>query len=68
MATEVRDTDDFHEGVLFAIEMLASVLGVSSDGFSWDTASETMEGDVRSLIGNVLNAKRAANASVGDDR
>ena len=54
--TEEKDTEDFHEGVSFAIERLAGVLGINPSKFCWDAATETFEGDVDSVISNCLSA------------
>lgn len=53
---EPRDTDDFHAGVDFTMEMLANVLGIDVNDFSHDAATETFEGDVSAVIGNALCA------------
>jgi hypothetical protein len=44
-------------GCDFAITQMAAVLGIEPDAFSWDAATEELEGDVRAVIGNVLTAK-----------
>jgi hypothetical protein len=48
-------------GCDFAIFQLASVLGIKPDAFSWDAATEELDGDVRAVIGNALTA------ALGDD-
>jgi hypothetical protein len=48
-------------GCDFAIFQLASVLGIKPDAFSWDAATEELDGDVRAVIGNALTA------AFGDD-
>ena len=35
---------------------LCSVLGVNPDDVSWDAATEELEGDVRSVLWNILEA------------
>ena len=57
MITANLDTDDFHQGVDYTIEALACVLGIDVNSFSHDAATETMEGDVMSVIGNALDAR-----------
>lgn len=44
-------------GIDFAIEQLAMVLGVDAAAVNWDAATETEEGDVRAVLGNVLTAR-----------
>lgn len=61
MFTEPRDSDDFEAGVDYAIEALAEVLEIDVNSFSHDAATETLEGDVKAVIGNALNA------ALGDD-
>ena len=45
----------FAEGVTYAIQIVAESLGIHPDEFSWDTATEEFEGDVRSIVGNMLS-------------
>lgn len=48
---------DFDAGVDYTIALLANVLGIDVDSFSWDAATETHAGDVEAIIGNALAAK-----------
>ena len=41
-------------GLDFAMEQLCSVLGVDPKAVRWDAATETLDGDVCSVIGNIL--------------
>lgn len=43
-------------GCDFAICQLAAVLGTEPSAFSWDAATEELDGDVRAIIGNALAA------------
>lgn len=51
----------FSNGVEYVIQIVAESLGVHPDEFSWDAATEEFEGDVRSVVGNMLTA------AFGDD-
>lgn len=51
-----RDTV-LDEGIDFALEQLCQFLGVDPTDVSWDAATETTDGDVRSVIGNILRGK-----------
>ncbi|SFF22218.1 hypothetical protein [Methylobacterium sp. yr596] len=44
------------EGITYGLRQLCAVLGVDPSKVSWDAATETVEGDVRSVIGNILRA------------
>ena len=44
-------------GCDFAMMQLCCVLGVDPNEIMWDAATETVEGDVRSVIGNILREK-----------
>lgn len=46
----------FDDGVDWTIQAVAEALGVTVNDFSWDAATEEWEGDVRSVIGNMLTA------------
>ncbi|HEV7286687.1 MAG TPA: hypothetical protein VGN75_17685, partial [Kaistia sp.] len=43
-------------GVDYHAQQLCAVLGVEPKTVSWDAATEELEGDVRSVIGNILTA------------
>jgi len=47
----------FDEGIDFALDRLCGFLGVDPAAVTWDAATETIEGDVSSVIGNILRAK-----------
>lgn len=44
-------------GCQFAMDMLCDVLGVDPKSVNWDAATETLDGDVASVIGNIMRAK-----------
>lgn len=46
-----------HEGIDFALEHLCAFLGVDPHMVSWDAATETVDGDVSAVIGNIMRAK-----------
>lgn len=46
-----------HEGIDFALEQLCTFLGVDPHMVSWDAATETVDGDVNAVIGNIMRAK-----------
>lgn len=48
-------------GINYAIEQLCAILEVAPSSISWDAATETLDGDVSSVICNVLRA------AYGDD-
>jgi hypothetical protein len=59
-------TDErWNAGVDFAMTQLCSVLGVDPKAVSWDAATETVDGDVRAVIGNILLAKLGEEGEVG---
>lgn len=43
-------------GLDFGQEQLCAVLGVDPGAVSWDAATETLDGDVQAVIGNILTA------------
>lgn len=51
---DMREVAD--AGINYAIERLCEALGVDPRSISWDAATETMDGDVVSVICNVLRA------------
>jgi hypothetical protein len=48
---------EWNEGCDFAMTQLCKFLGVEPSSISWDAATETVEGDVSAVIGNILRAK-----------
>lgn len=44
-------------GCQFSLDVLCDVLGVDKADVNWDAATETLDGDVASVIGNILRAK-----------
>lgn len=52
-----RGERDDDEGIDFALMQLCSVLGVDPQSVTWDAATETRDGDVQAIIGNILRAK-----------
>ncbi|MDI7864333.1 hypothetical protein MRS76_20550 [Rhizobiaceae bacterium n13] len=51
----------WNAGLDFAMKQLCKLLGVDPQSVSWDAATETLDGDVRSVIGNILRAKLGEN-------
>ncbi|KMO18869.1 hypothetical protein [Methylobacterium indicum] len=51
-----EDGRTWDEGITYGLQRLCAVLGVDPSKVSWDAATETVEGDVRSVIGNILCA------------
>jgi hypothetical protein len=47
----------WNAGVDFAMKRFCDALDVKPDSFSWDAATETVDGDVSAVIGNMLRAK-----------
>ncbi|WP_293811275.1 hypothetical protein [uncultured Bosea sp.] len=53
----------WNAGCDFAMTQLCSYLNVDPVSVSWDAATETVEGDVSAVIGNILSAKFGENWS-----
>jgi hypothetical protein len=52
------DVENYEDrGVDFALEQLCLVLEVDPQSISWDAATETRDGDIQAVIGNILRAK-----------
>lgn len=47
----------WNAGCDFAMTQLCKVLGVDPETICWDAATESVDGDVRSVVGNILRAK-----------
>lgn len=47
----------WNAGCDFALEQLGKYLGIDLASITWDGATETVEGDVEAVIGNILRAK-----------
>lgn len=47
----------WNAGCDFAMTHLCKALGVDPKSVSWDAATETLDGDVQAVIGNILRAK-----------
>lgn len=60
-ASDWRDDPSADErwnaGVDFVMKLLCDYLGVDPAAVTWDAATETVEGDVSAVIGNILRAK-----------
>lgn len=54
-ATQQPAPDD--EGIDFALLQLCAFLGVDPQSVTWDAATETRDGDVQAVIGNIMRAK-----------
>jgi hypothetical protein len=48
---------EWNNGCDFAMMQLCNFLCVDPDAVNWDAATETVDGDVRAVIGNILHAK-----------
>jgi hypothetical protein len=61
----VDDPDDekWNAGVNFAITQLCEIFGIEPRSMSWDAATETVDGDVSSVLCNVLRAAYGENWS-----
>jgi hypothetical protein len=53
---DLASDDRWNAGVNYAIERLCEILGVDPKAVNWDAATETLDGDVMSVICNVLVA------------
>lgn len=49
--------DRWNAGLDFAMDQLCSVLGVDPKSVVWDAATETVDGDVQSVMGNIFRKK-----------
>lgn len=62
---------EWNAGCYFGMEQLSKVLGVLPESVTWDAATETVDGDVQAVIGNIMRAKYGeywgAEASRQDD-
>jgi hypothetical protein len=47
----------WNAGIDYGQTQLCAVLGVDPTSVSWDAATETLDGDVQSVIGNILTAR-----------
>lgn len=47
----------WNAGCTYALEQLCRMLGVDSKDINWDAATETLDGDVQAVMGNILRAK-----------
>lgn len=54
--TDPASDERWNAGVDYAITQLCSVFGVDPKAISWDAATETLDGDVSSVLCNVLVA------------
>jgi hypothetical protein len=55
-AGDLASDERWNAGVNYAIERLCEVFGVDPKSISWDAATETVDGDVMSVLCNVLRA------------
>ena len=53
---DLASDERWNAGVDYAITQLCEMLGVDPNAISWDAATETLDGDVCSVIGNALRA------------
>lgn len=56
----------WNAGCDFAMLELCSFMGVDPHTASWDAATETVDGDVRAVIGNIIRAKMGEDWSPSD--
>ncbi|BBB99358.1 hypothetical protein [Bradyrhizobium elkanii] len=54
------------EGIDFALVQLCKYLGVDPDDVTWDAATETVDGDVQAVIGNIFCTKFGEDWSPSD--
>jgi len=54
-------------GLDYAMTQLCELLGVDQNAVTWDAATETLDGDVRAVLGNILRAKYGENWGPRDD-
>src|SRR6185312_14099276 len=47
----------WNAGLDYGQTQLCSVLGVDTSSVNWDAATETLDGDVQSVISNILRAR-----------
>lgn len=57
LSDEVENSGFFHDGVDEALTLLCKFLGVDPGSVRWDAATETVDGDIFAVIGNILRAK-----------
>lgn len=58
MREDFLDDPRFDDAAVdFTLVQLCRVLAVDPESISWDAATETFEGDVQAVIGNILRAK-----------
>ncbi len=57
----------WNDGCDFAMTQLCIFLGVNQSDVRWDAATETVDGDVQAVIGNILRAKFGENWGPEDD-
>ena len=53
---DLASDDRWNAGVNYAIERLCEIFGIDPKSINWDAATETLDGDVMSVICNVLVA------------
>jgi hypothetical protein len=51
---DLASDERWNDGVNYAITQLCSILGVDPKSISWDAATETLDGDVSSVICNAI--------------
>jgi hypothetical protein len=52
-----EEEQTFDQGIDFALEQLCGYLCVDQKSVTWDAATETLDGDVQSVIGSIMRAK-----------
>jgi hypothetical protein len=58
MREDFLDDPRFDDAAVdFTLVQLCKVLGIDTESFSWDAATETFTGDVQAVIGNILREK-----------
>lgn len=56
-ANDPTDDPRWNDGCDFAMTQLCAFLGVDPESVRWDAATETVEGDIQAVIGNIFRAK-----------
>lgn len=57
MQFDLTSDERWNKGCDFAMEQLCKLLGIDQGDVLWDAATETVDGDVQSVLGNILRAK-----------
>jgi len=58
---DLASDERWNAGLDYAMTQLCELLGVDQNAVTWDAATETLDGDVRAVLGNILRAKYGEN-------